>query len=707
MVPVTVRRVAVATVLVVCVSALVASAGIRWGVPADHRASGVVPGWTVDAVPTVLVLVPAVVVAWRSAHRLGGWMLAVAGLWALDCLAAGWLVFATAPGAEVPGEPLAAWFSARVGAGLLVFVPLVLAVWPDGGVPRDRWRWPLVFALLPWAGFPLVLLSASGEFLAERFAAGGPGVGGYRDADLLGFLGVPVPWSRTAFAVLLVLALPSLVVVLARLVVLTRDEDPLRRTRARWMVWAALAYGLAFLPSTVIEDSDAVEGWVSTAGTGLVAAVAAVGLLRPDLVDVDRLLAGTVVYAVVLGSVVVVDVALVAAVLRFSGDALSTRDGLLFATLLVTAVYGPLRERLWRLVRRVVLGEREDRYRVLTSLAAALESSPEAGGQVSAVTAALVRAFRLRWAELEVRSGTVAVAATTGHRPTHVRAVPLAYRGTDLGTLRLPATGSGGRMTRRDERLLTDVLRQAAAAIRAEALAARVQLSRSEIVTAAEEDRRRIRRDLHDGLGPALAAAGLGVDRARNLLAKDPAAAGVLVREVRQDLLAAVGDVRRLVEGLRPPALDDLGLVSAVAHLAERFSGPGRRVRLVADGFPDGVAVPAAVEVAAYRIVSEALTNVVRHSGASEAVVALAVEDAELRVEVRDDGTGLPALVNPGVGLASMRQRAEELRGRFWTGSDPELAGMLIRVWLPVDSRPAPALDLTAIGEPAVQETVS
>jgi signal transduction histidine kinase len=189
-----------------------------------------------------------------------------------------------------------------------------------------------------------------------------------------------------------------------------------------------------------------------------------------------------------------------------------------------------------------------------------------------------------------------------------------------------------------------------------------LQRSRERLVTAREEERRRIRRDLHDGLGPTLAALGLKLETARNRLADDPRA-DVLLAELAERTQAAVGDIRRLVYALRPPALDELGLVGTLRQLGDGLAGQhlgGLSVSIEASELP---ALPAAVEVAVYRIVQEALTNVTRHARATTARVHLVATDGLLSISVEDDGAGLPPAFTAGMGLASMRERAEELGG--------------------------------------------
>jgi signal transduction histidine kinase len=176
-----------------------------------------------------------------------------------------------------------------------------------------------------------------------------------------------------------------------------------------------------------------------------------------------------------------------------------------------------------------------------------------------------------------------------------------------------------------------------------------------------------LRRDLHDGLGPTLAALHLQAGVLRRLIATDPEAATALVEEFRSDIRTAVEDIRRVVYALRPPALDELGLVAAVQAQAERCNQPPPGLQVEVEAPAMLPPLPAAVEVAAYRIVQEALANVVHHARATHCCVRL-VLDEQLAVEVTDDGDGLPAQRKRGVGLVSMRERAVELGGTCHVG---------------------------------------
>ena len=229
----------------------------------------------------------------------------------------------------------------------------------------------------------------------------------------------------------------------------------------------------------------------------------------------------------------------------------------------------------------------------------------------------------------------------------------LVLAGETIGDL---VTESAEPFTPSERRLVTGLLSQVATAGHAVRLERDLRQSRERILGAAEEERRRLRRDLHDGLGPALAGMVLGLHRVRRRVTDNPVASGqldVLTRQTQE----AVADVRRLVYGLRPPALDELGLVGALTEQARSLGA------IDVDGPAEVLQLPAAVEVAAYRIALEAMTNTVRHAQATRAQGQIAVIDGALHLEISDDGCGLPTGYRAGVGISSMRERATELGG--------------------------------------------
>jgi signal transduction histidine kinase len=233
--------------------------------------------------------------------------------------------------------------------------------------------------------------------------------------------------------------------------------------------------------------------------------------------------------------------------------------------------------------------------------------------------------------------------------------------------------------------------RQAGVAAQAAQLTAELQRSRERLVTAREEERRRLRRDLHDGLGPLLAGVVLQLGTAKNLLIQDPDAVSGLLDTLCAQTQDAIAGIRRIAYDLRPPALDNLGLIGALYEQAARFTNqagghPAAESLAVTINAPQSLpALPAAVEVAAYRIMIEALTNVARHAHAHHASVTVAI-DGDLCLDVQDDGTPSTANGNrwrPGVGLVSMAERAAEVGGTLQAGPTP--TGGRVQASLPLE----------------------
>jgi signal transduction histidine kinase len=327
-------------------------------------------------------------------------------------------------------------------------------------------------------------------------------------------------------------------------------------------------------------------------------------------------------------------------------------------------------------------GERDDPYAVLSRLGQRLEATLAPNSVLPTIVETVAQALKLPYAALALKQeDELVVVAEVGysswdsevgatalpHPPTPVSHLPLVYQGETIGQLILaPRTGDTG-FSPADQRLLGDIAHQAGVAVHAVRLTADLQRSRERLVTAREEERRRLRRDLHDGLGPRLATQTLKLEAARDFVASDPARATDLLSRLITDSQNAIADIRRLVYALRPPALDELGLISVVREQVAQYGSAQLTITLDApERLPP---LPAAAEVAAYRIVQEALTNVVKHARAQTCAVQIQLlgegSHRTLGLEVRDDGVGLPAQPRAGIGLHSMRERAEELGGVF------------------------------------------
>ncbi|MEU8140964.1 sensor histidine kinase [Nonomuraea sp. NPDC048901] len=631
------------------------------------------PGWSA-ALSGLALLGPGVLLLRRLPRHPVAWALTGFGLlWLMDGLAASWAVYGVYVAPGTPGTAAAYWFYACFGASLLLGLPLLILLFPDGRLPSaPLWRW-LSRASLALTGSLTVLLSLAPASVMERFhqTALPP------EIERLEFdlFAVPLPYAvwEVALRVAYVSVLVSVVVPFAVVVRRYRASGAERRAQIRWLMWAALADMLVLLfPLRLPPQVPALLLGLSIAVTSGAVVVA---VTKYRLYDVDRLLSATVTYAVLAALVVLVDVA----VFTVAGSVLGERDSALAAIAIVAVLYAPLRTWLWRVARRLVRGSRDDPYATVSTLAERLELATDPDEQLLAVARTLAEAFRLAYVRVEIEGpgGERSVVEHGSPRGPSV-SLPVAYRGEVVGLLVLCRTD----LTERDQRLLGDLVRQAAAAARASELSTDLQRIRARLVLAREEERRRLRRDLHDGLGPSLGAVALRVEAARNLAATAPDEADRILAQTAEEVTGVLADVRRLVHDLRPPALDELGLRGAIEQQADRFRSAGLRVMVGGDERLD--MLPAAVEVAAYRIVSEALTNVARHASATRCEITLTVREGRLDVEIRDDGVGIGPDVVAGVGMLSLRERAAELGGDCQVSCPPG-GGTLVGARLPLE----------------------
>jgi signal transduction histidine kinase len=260
--------------------------------------------------------------------------------------------------------------------------------------------------------------------------------------------------------------------------------------------------------------------------------------------------------------------------------------------------------------------------------------------------------------------------------PAALRA-PMVHRGEHVGQLAIDVP-PGREFSPADLELVQDLARYAAILVRAERLNDDLRESRSRIVAGREEERRRLRREMHDGLGPSLAAIVLKLNASQSRT--DAVERNALLAETRDEVKDAIAEVRRLVDDLRPPAIDEVGLLAAIRLRAASLSGEVAFEVTGPDRLPP---LPAAVEVAAFRIASEAMTNVVRHAAATRCRVGVAV-DGSFELTVADNGQGADRATTAGVGWASMRERAAELGGSCTIASRPD-GGLVVRAVLPLN----------------------
>ena len=570
--------------------------------------------------------------------------------------------YADAGLAAAPDWPLAQWalwLTLWLWAPAYVAVPVLLPLLlPDG---RLVWRWTrwlavaaIVVAAVSWALTPYHL----------------------QDIPLLGPVnpvGVEAAASPAAVTAVAVLVLSAVAVAVASVVVRWRRARDVERDQLRWVLLGVLATITVGASAFALPDR-----WAELAPALAVLPLPAaclVALVRHRLWDVDVVLSRSLTYGVLSGAVVAAYVASVSVLGAVVG---STAGAPVLATTVVALLVLPLHARLQRLVNRLVHGEVDDPWTALARLGDRLEAAADPAEVADRVLPDLVakvsRALRVPYAAVVLADGSTTAHGTPDGR---VASTALVYGGVEVG--RLQVTGTD--LPRGERRLLEHLARQAAVAVHSVLLAREAQAARAGTATAREEERRRLRRDLHDGLGPALAAVALQAETARDLVEQDPSAAVALLDRLVPRLNEAVRDVRTLVHDLRPPTLDELGLAGSVRELATRFATPTRVVSVDAEELS---ALPAAVDLAAYRIVSEGLANAAKHSAATSVRLALRRSSSALQVEVRDDGVGLASGAVPGVGLRSMRERAEELGGTCTVVRGEDGTGTTVVATLPL-----------------------
>ena len=420
-----------------------------------------------------------------------------------------------------------------------------------------------------------------------------------------------------------------------------------------------------------------------------------ISISRYRLWNIDFLLNRTLVYSLLTAIIVGIYVIVVGIL----GTTIQGRSNFLIsilATGLVAVLVQPLRDRLQRGVNRMMYGERDDPVTVLSRLGQRLEGTLAPDAVLPSLVETVAQTLKLPYVAIVTvtdgrhesqptadssSKGISSPAIAYGNPQPDAIRFPLIYQSERIGYLRVGPRAHGEALTSMDRHLLENIAHQAAMAVHAVSLTADLQRSRQRLVTAREEERRRLRRDLHDGLGPNLASQGLKLAAVKQLLEKDPSSAIPLLQEVLTQNKSTVEDVRRLVYGLRPPALDELGLVAAIRDYVagmDRNSALEIEITEPPNGLPP---LSAAVEVAAYRIVLEALTNVIRHAQATHCAIRFSLSQngshGNLQIEIADDGIGLPRDLRSGVGLRSMRERAEELDGKLMVESQPSVTRLL------------------------------
>ncbi len=646
----------------------------------------------IGVVLAVIAVVGAVVVLAVPGNLTGWLLLAAAAVMGVGeaFTQAGIYGVGTAPGSVPVAGYLAAIGPALQAAGLLIAVVCVPIVFPDGHLPGPRWRW------LPWAATAAMACLFFGNLLSPST----------NESQLAGWhspLGLPVRDGQLAdalSAIGVLFAVAAAAGAVAGLVARWRRGGPLVRQQLLLLALAVWPPALVLLAVIVIGP---MPGWVfGLALLPLPVAIAA-AILNHGLYDLRRAAHRTLMWLTISGAVAGIYALVVITAAALVPDHHAWWPSALAAALAALLLI-PLRESLQRAVNRVVYGRWHEPYEVLAGLGEHLEAAADVDRLLDAVLTELTTGLDLRDAGVQGPDGTVVAGATAPGAPVAAgpaapngnggsrTAVPLQAFGVTVGYLTYRADR---RLSASEERLVRDLARQLGAALHARLLREDLLRARERLVLAREEERRRLRRELHDGIGPALAGLTLKTETARALLPAGADGSSHQLHDLGEEIRRTVLDVRRLVEGLRPPALDELGLAGACAQAADRLTaGTDLTASVLA---PENMpALPAAVEVAAYRIVVEAVTNTVRHAHAQCCRVTMTYRDDALAITVADDGTGLRAAGSHGHGLAIMRERAEELGGTVTVANSS--TGVTVQARLPAGTTPTQASTVPVTG---------
>ncbi|MFD7341263.1 histidine kinase [Streptomyces violascens] len=612
---------------------------------------GVVGGSSLEWELAGLVLV------WLRPRNVLGWLFLATGASSF-----GWmgLNYYGVYGATIarPAWP-AAEAAAVASAGLWlpsVHAPatIVLAYYPNGQLGARWWRWPVATVVTI-----LILVVAVFPFSPAMVADCCPGV--EPPPALPPLIQGPLLWGLG----ITLMVLSTAAIWAGTVVRLIRAKSPERQQLAWYICIAGPLLATIYL--------DVPRAALATC-VCLLPVVLAVGVLRYRLLGIETILRRSVVYGTLTGIVIAVYLAVTA----LAGSALDRRPlpGVLAAGL-VAVLLTPARARLQLAADRLVYGARTDPLGALSRL----------GDQVAAAGEPDLLPTALHAVADAVRSPGARVVSPAGRQlgawgspPVHGHTLALAVGGQDAGTLEVARRNTADTYTEADVRLLSAMTAQIAVLVRALELTEALGAERDRVVAATRAERDRLRRDLHDGLGPSLSGMSLGLQAASHALAGgDVAGCAPLLDRVRNEVANAVTEIRRIIDAQRPTVLDTLKLVEAVRRYV-RTLPPGLSADIDVAELPP---LSPEVETAAYRIVTEALTNTVRHACAHRCEIRLAPRDGSLHIVVSDDGTGIVTATTSGVGLTSMRHRAQGLGGTFALETMPQ--GTILTVTLPLE----------------------
>ncbi len=611
---------------------------------------------------TLSIASVGVLLASRRPENPIGWILLGVGVASgVQVFAAEYGILAGASGNN-RGAAIGNWFDSWLWVPITGAIGIyVFLLFPTGRLPSPRWRWAL------WAGTTGIVLFMGAFFLGTNTDLG------FRNPFFR--VGDAITGPMLAFGSILYLS--GLAGGASSLVVRFRRSRGEQRQQLRWFALAASSVTLFAILTFMSELLIHHESMGRIASVGMVLSFAAIpattgiAILKYRLYDLDVVISRAVLYGVLVGFITLTYVGIVVGV----GTLVGSRGNVflsIVATAIIAVAFQPLRERVRRFANRVVYGKRATPYEVLSEFAEGL-------GTVFSAEDVLPRMARLLaegtgattgiWVHVGDQLRLAASSTDDDAPPVAVRgddlppfegwdrAWPVRHRGDLLGalTVRKPPQEP---LSEAEERLVASVASQAGLVLGNVRLIEELRASRQRLVTAQDEERRRLERDIHDGAQQQLVAMAVKLRLARTLASKDPARAEQMLDDLQTENQDTLETLRGLARGIYPPLLADQGLATALAAQARKGAMP---VEVAGDGVGR---FPQEVEAAAYFSCLEALQNVAKYAEASRAVVRLWSEDGTLAFAVEDDGRGFdPRATPPGSGLRNMADRLDALGG--------------------------------------------
>ncbi|RDU38896.1 hypothetical protein DRW41_04900 [Neobacillus piezotolerans] len=466
-----------------------------------------------------------------------------------------------------------------------------------------------------------------------------------------------------------------------------KKADSIVRQQMKWYLYSIIMYVIALLLLNFVGPLNislkiATEV-VFALSEMLIPLSIGFAIFKYRLWDINFIIHRTVLYGILSLLVVLFYSISISVLSRYIVEEEKMISSLITAGMIAIG-FQPVKEKLQSLVNRLIFGERDNPLSILKKLSSTLTAAGSLENVLPLVVSTLTKTLKIPYVAIRlIGKEEPYIAASIGTPNNAYTEIPFFYQGNKLGSLLLSSRDTNEPFRQRDIELLEGLAQQVGIVAQSILLHKDLQRSRSKLVLAREEERRRLRRDLHDGLGPSLASIKMKLDVAESFIISKPESASQIIHDTGNQLKLLIEEIRILVYSLRPPVLDELGLLAAIREMCSHYSQTGINFSVLAT--PDPLpALPAAAETAVYRIAQEAVTNVVRHSSANQCAITILEKNGSLHLTIVDNGKGMPKQVKRGVGLHSMNERAEELGGTTMIENSAD-GGLAVLAKIPIN----------------------